>query len=371
MTTSHPKMPLYTQDSQVGILLVNLGSPDTPSSWSVAKYLRSFLSDRRVVQIPKPLWLPILYGLILPFRSPSSAKKYRRIWQEDAPLRLHTQALTTKLAQWIKSHPFQNQPSSQKIHIDYAMRYGSPSIFEKLNALKALGCKKLLILPLFPQFSAVTTASVFDEVARYMRTQPYLPQLHFLNTYHDHPAYIQAIAQSIRNYWATEKKSEHLLFSFHGIPQAQWRKGDPYHCFCQKTARLVAEQLGLCESQYTVCFQSRLGKAKWLTPYTEKVLENLSQKGITSIDVVAPSFLADCLETIDEIALEYAELFHSFGQGSLRYIPALNSSDEACRMFYTMIGDNLYTASGTCDKLKEVDYGKINNAETPAQHLDI
>lgn len=327
--TSHPSLPLAQVGTRIGVLLVNLGTPNAPTTWSVAKYLREFLSDPRVVNLPKLLWYPILYGIILPFRSASSAQKYRRVWTEDSPLRLHAQNLTQALDSKITSH---NTPN-KNYFIRFAMRYGQPKLTEVLEELRSLGIQELIVIPLFPQFSAVTSASVFDAIANSLKQWKYIPKLVFQNTYHDHPLYIQALCAKVTAHWRKHGKGQHFVFSFHGIPKRQWDAGDPYHCLCQKTARLVAETLKLSKQNYSVCYQSRFGPAKWLSPYTEDVLEKLAKQGITEVDVLAPSFLADCLETIDEIAHEYHELFCEHGGKKLRYIEALNDSTLTVDLF--------------------------------------
>lgn len=367
VTIPHPQTPLHPcAQRHVGVLLVNLGTPTSPSVWHVANYLREFLSDPRVVHVPRLLWLPLLYGIILPFRSPSSAKKYQRIWQHDSPLRLHGQSLAHKLQQ-----RFNDTTSETKstVHVQLAMRYGTPSMQKALRTFQQAGCKDIVVLPLFPQFSAVTSASVFDHLATCVKAWSYVPSIRFINTYHDHPLYVHALAQRMRAHWQTHAKNKHLVFSFHGIPKAQWDKGDPYHCFCQKTARLVAEQLNIPTSEYSVCFQSRLGRATWLTPYTEDVLCQLAKQGIHRIDVVSPSFVSDCLETVDEISLEYQELFQAHGGESLTYLPALNSADEAVTMFYHLIRENLYTAPTSYDKLMKEDYHILKHEHGNTQHM--
>ena len=342
MQANHPHTPLSHPQKKTGVLLVNLGTPCQPTIFSVARYLRQFLSDKRVIQLSKLIWTPILYGIILPFRSRQSAKKYQSIWQTDSPLRIHTQNLCQHLANELCS----KDPSLMVIH---AMRYGKPSIEEAMTHLASKGCQSLIILPLFPQYSAVTSASVFDEVARVLKSHPYVPSLHFINSYHDHPSYIHAISQSLTQHWKTHGKGDHLLFSFHGLPQKQWQKGDPYHCLCQKTARLVAETLELSPDSYSVAFQSRLGPSQWLKPYTEDKIQTLAKQH-PRLDVIAPSFLTDCLETLEEIQMEYQALFSASGGKKFSYIPALNDSKECVTCLVTLIQNQLCTTSSVHDK---------------------
>ncbi|MEC8460830.1 MAG: ferrochelatase [Pseudomonadota bacterium] len=358
----HPDHPLYTQAHKTAILMVNLGTPDKPSTFSVAQYLREFLSDPRVIQIPKLLWYPILYGIILPFRSPASAKKYRRVWDDDSPLRTYLHQLVTKLNVSIPSK------SEHEINIYGAMRYGQPSIKHKLNLLQKKGYHQIIVLPLFPQYSAVTTASIFDEIATHFKRWPYLPEFRFINTYHDHPLYIQALKAQIQAHWQQTPRGQHLLFSFHGLPKKQWMQGDPYHCFCQKTARLVAESLGLLKHEYSVCFQSRLGPTEWLKPYTEETLCKLAQNGIQSLDVIAPSFLADCLETIDEIDFEYKACFLEHGGKTFHYIKALNDSDACVSFFKAFISDLIYTPLRQYDKLNQAKHSTHIQQPTPTEY---
>lgn len=299
-----------------GILITNLGTPAAPTTTAVRRYLREFLSDPRVVEIPKPLWWLILNGLILPLRAPKSAKLYQKIWTDNgSPLRLYTQSITEKLQQNFKD-----------CHIEYAMRYGEPSIESGLERLRVKQINKLIILPLYPQYSATTTATTFDKVSQILQRWRWIPELHFIHSYHDQPQYIDALAQSVSRYFQTQAKPDHYLFSFHGIPKRSLTLGDPYHCYCQKTGRLLAERLGLQDDQWQVTFQSRFGKAEWLQPYTDVTIKDLANK-TDALAVICPGFAVDCLETLEEINIQNRAFYLENGGKTFHYIPALNDSD--------------------------------------------
>jgi ferrochelatase len=321
------KEPDYSHGKQIktAVVLINLGTPDAPTPSAVRKYLKQFLWDKRVVEIPRPIWWLILNLIILPFRSKKSAEKYASIWtNEGSPLLLHTrkQALLLKGYLGERGHD---------LHVAFAMRYGSPSIPDVLNKLKSDGCERILILPAYPQYSATTTASNFDAVTQHYQQTRNIPELRFIKNYHDHPAYIQALKTSILHSWETHGRAEKLVMSFHGLPKAFLMRGDPYHCECYKTARLLAEQLGLSKDDYVVTFQSRLGRAEWLQPYTEPTVQALAKQGIKKIDVVCPGFLVDCLETLEEIAMEVRQAFLTAGGQQFHYIACLNDSPDGMR----------------------------------------
>ena len=308
---------------KLGILMVNLGSPDAPTPSAVRRYLAEFLWDPRVVEFPRLPWWLILHGIILRLRPRRSARAYKKVWSmEGSPLiatsKLQAQAIEKKIQERFRGN----------VLVDLAMRYGNPSIKSGLEALRLAGARRLLILPLYPQYSATTTASVFDEVTNVLQSWRWLPDLRFINHYHDHPKYISALANSIRQHWAEHKRGQKLLFSFHGIPQRYFDQGDPYFCHCQKTARLVAEELELEDSEWQVVFQSRFGRDPWLQPYCDKTLEQLPDNGVRSIDIICPGFSADCLETLEEINMENREIFLQAGGDEYSYIPALNASAE-------------------------------------------
>ncbi len=304
------------------VLYCNLGTPDEPTAPALRRYLAEFLSDQRVVEIPRLLWLAILHGIILRIRPKKSAAKYASIWMpEGSPLKVWTERQSSLL---------NSELAKQGHHVQarYAMRYGNPSIASQLELLKTQGITRVLILPAYPQYSATTTASVFDAVYTWAAKVRRLPEFRFVNHYHDDPGYIAALAASIQAYWKANGQAEKLVMSFHGVPERTLQLGDPYHCECYKTARLVAEKLGLSKDQYQLTFQSRFGKAKWLEPYTEPTLIKLAQGGVKSVDVVCPGFTGDCLETLEEISMEAREAFLHAGGEKFSYIPCLNDSPD-------------------------------------------
>lgn len=305
---------------RTGIVLVNLGTPQAPTSSAVRSYLREFLSDPRVVEIPRAVWWLILNLFILPFRPAKSAKKYASIWTDQgSPLMVHTVAQAQGLAKMLAAR-------GHSVEVVHAMRYGSPSIGAALDALKARACQRILVVPAYPQYSGTTTASVWDAVfAHYSRIRN-IPELRLMRSYHGHSAYIDALAASVRAYWAQHGQGERLLLSFHGVPRRTLTLGDPYHCECHHTARLLGAALGLGPEQVLVSFQSRFGKAQWLQPYTAQTVQKLAEEGIKRLDVMCPGFPADCLETLEEINMEVRADFLTAGGESFHYIPALNAS---------------------------------------------
>ncbi len=302
----------------IGVLLVNLGTPDAPTPAATRRYLAQFLSDPRVIEIPKAAWWPILHGVILRTRPAQSAKKYASIWTPDgSPLLVWTQ----KQAKLLQG---QLGEQGHRVKVRHAMRYGNPSIGSQLDALRAEGVTRVLVLPAYPQYSGATTASVVDDVARWSLAHRHVPEFRFVNRYHDDKRYIAALAESVRTHWKAEGRGELLVMSFHGMPARTLALGDPYHCECLKTGRLLAEALGLSDAQYKVTFQSRFGKARWLEPYTEPTLRKLAGHGLKSVDLICPGFSADCIETLEEIDMEAREAFlHSGGQ-RFSYIRCLN-----------------------------------------------
>lgn len=317
--------PAYSHASpaRIGILLVNLGTPDAPTAAALRPYLKEFLWDPRVVEIPRPLWWLILNGVILNLRPAKSAAKYAAIWtREGSPLRVHTEKQVKLLRGWLGEH------GARDVVVDYAMRYGTPSIRQRLDALRAQGCARILVMPLYPQYSASTTASTMDEVARCLRHWRNLPELRFVRSFHDHPGYIAALAARIEAHFRIEGRPEKLVMSFHGVPRFHLDKGDPYHCECHKTARLLAERLGLKADEWLLTFQSRFGKAEWLQPYTQASLEALARGGTKRVDVVCPGFVSDCLETLEEIAMENREAFLGAGGRAFHYISCLNEQPQ-------------------------------------------
>ena len=307
----------------VGILLVNLGTPDSPTVPDVRSYLREFLWDPRVVEVARPVWWLVLNGLILNTRPRRSASAYEKIWTDQgSPLLVISRAQRKALQAALEAR------TEVPVRVTLAMRYGNPSIQAGLADLKAAGARRILVLPLYPQYSATTTASTFDAVTGELRRWRWLPELRFVNHYHDDPAYIAALADSVRRYQERNGQPDKLLMSFHGIPRDYFLKGDPYHCECQKTGRLLAEALDLEEHRWSISFQSRLGPKEWLKPYTSEALEGLARSGAGKVHVICPGFSADCLETLEEIAIENKAVFMGAGGREYRYIPALNT-DEA------------------------------------------
>lgn len=314
---SYRKEPGFTHGSldKTAVLLINLGTPDAPQAGAVRRYLRQFLSDPRVVEIPKLVWWWILNLFILPFRPGKSAKKYELIWSKDgSPLRVHTQKQVSLLRGYL------GERGHSALQVEYAMSYGQPAIGATLDRLKQEGCERILILPAYPQYSAATTASIYDAVfAHYARVRN-VPELRFVKHYHDNEAYIMAMRDAVLAYWDNHGRGNKLVLSFHGLPQRSLELGDPYHCECHKTGRLLAESLRLNKDQYLVTFQSRFGKAKWLQPYTLPTLQQLAQQGTGRVDVICPGFVSDCLETLEEISLEAKHGFLQAGGKEFHYI---------------------------------------------------
>ena len=321
---------------KTAVLLVNLGTPEAPTAPALRKYLKQFLSDPRVVEIPRLIWWPILNGIILNTRPAKSAHKYASIWtKEGSPLAVHT-AAQAKLLKGLLG-----ERGESALLVDWAMRYGQPSIAAALDRLKAAGAVRILIVPLYPQYAAATTASVLDDVADWLKVTRNQPELRTVRNFHDQPAYIAALARSVRDHWATEGRPDKLVMSFHGLPRRSLDLGDPYFCECQKTGRLLAEALGLTAKQYAITFQSRFGKARWLEPYTQPTLEALGKAGTRRVDVVCPGFMADCLETLEEIAMECKAAFIASGGQTFHYIPCLNERPEAIAALADLVQQHL------------------------------
>lgn len=330
--------PSFKHDTpeRTGVLLINLGTPDAATPQAVKPYLRQFLNDPRVVELPSWLWQPILRCIILQFRPKKSAAKYASIWTKDgSPLRINTEKLTKKVKGWLGA--FQNV----HVSVEYAMRYGNPSIYSALERMRAQNVTRLLVVPLYPQYAASSTASAFDGVFSALAKRRNIPALRFVRNFHDHPAYIDALAQQVRSYWQTNGRGKHLLLSFHGVPQFSLERGDPYFCECHKTGRLLAESLGLSKYEYSICFQSRFGKTEWIKPYTSTLIHEFGKKKTERLDVFCPGFVADCLETLEEIAQEAKTEFIQAGGGEFHYIPALNDSETWVRAFGTIIEHQL------------------------------
>jgi len=315
-----------------GVLLVNLGTPEEATPSAVRKYLSQFLSDRRVVEIPRLIWLPILHGFVLRKRPAESAKNYQKVWTDEGSPLLSISLQQSKLLQQEMETRF-----SGPVQVQLAMRYGNPSIKSGLEALQQKGARRILVFPLYPQYSATTTATTFDEIARVMAGWRWIPELRFINQYHDFPAYIDCLAKSVKEHWRKNTAGEMLIMSFHGLPRRNLDLGDPYFCQCHKSARLLAKKLYLKDTQWKVTFQSRFGKAEWLKPYTDETLKSLAAEGIKSVDVICPGFPADCLETLEEINGENREYFLNAGGENYHYIPALNNMPEHIHVLSDLI----------------------------------
>ena len=319
---AYRKEPPHTHGSipKTALVLVNLGTPDEATTPAVRRYLKEFLSDPRVVEIPRAIWWLILHLIILPFRSSKSAAKYASIWtKEGSPLKVHTQKQSVLLRGALGQR-------GHKVQVVMAMRYGSPSLPEVLDQLKAENCDRIAILPAYPQYSGTTTGSINDAVFAHYAQVRNVPELRLVRNYHDHPGYIGALRESVLRHWEKNGRGDKLVMSFHGVPKRTLLLGDPYHCECYKTARLLATELGLREGQYLVTFQSRFGKAEWLQPYTAPTLQKLAQEGLKSVDLICPGFTSDCLETLEEIAMEAKHDFKAAGGKEFNYIPCLNEN---------------------------------------------
>ncbi|BBL76024.1 ferrochelatase [Methylomagnum ishizawai] len=324
------------QGRRCAVLLVNLGTPAAPTPAAVRQYLGEFLMDPRVVEIPRPVWWLILHGIILRVRPRKSAHAYASIWTpEGSPLLVYSRRLTDAVRRELSGR------LGREVVVELAMRYGQPSIAGQLEALRAQGFERFLVLPLYPQCAASTTATAFDAVADTFKRWRAVPELRFVRDYHDHPGYIAAVADSIERHWREQGRSGFLLFSFHGLPERSRELGDPYYQHCQTTTRLIVERLGLQEGAWQLVFQSRFGPAQWLQPYCVEVLKELPSRGVKAVDVVCPGFAVDCLETLEEIAIANKEVFMAAGGESYRMIPALNDGPEHAKLLADIVVDAL------------------------------
>lgn len=315
--------PVTISKVKTAVLLTNLGTPDAPTAGALRTYLREFLSDPRVVEIPRILWMIILHGIILRIRPAKSAKLYQSIWTDKgSPLLAYSKAQQAKVAKKLQ------QLYGDEVEVAIAMRYGNPSIEQALKSIQAKGINKIVALPLYPQYASPTTGSTFDAISKEIQSWRWIPSLHFISSYHDHPGYINALANSINEHFATYGKPEKLVFSYHGMPKLFHSNGDPYFCFCHKTTRLVVEKLGLTTDDYQLSFQSRFGKAEWLKPYTDTCLAEFAEHGIKKIAVISPAFSVDCLETLEELEVESRQVFLDAGGSEFHYIAALNDRDD-------------------------------------------
>ena len=322
--------------AKVTIILANLGTPDEPTIPAVRRFLKQFLSDQRVIEIPKPIWQIILRLFILPFRPKRVSQAYAQVWGQDSPMR----EILFEQVSAVKTHLTQLYPQFE-LNVVPAMTYGNPNIQDVLAQVSAQPQEHVILFPLFPQYSATSTAPLYDAVAKWVVKQRNLPGLTVIRDYYQHPLFIQSLAQSVRDYQAIHGQPEKLLMSFHGIPQPYADKGDPYADRCRITGKLVAEALGLNEDQYAISFQSRFGKQEWIKPYTDVLLEDWAKQGVKSVQVMSPAFSADCLETLEELAIENAETFKAIGGESYSYIPALNSREDHLRLLNSLLQANL------------------------------
>ena len=332
------KEPEYSHGSlaNIGILLVNLGTPEAPTKRAVKEYLAEFLWDPRVVEISRPIWWLILNGIILRTRPKASAKKYATIWSDQgSPLRIYTEKQADLLQSTFNGDTF------AKIIVKSAMSYGKPSVDGELSKLRAEGCDRILVIPLYPQYNSSTTGSIFNAVFNSLKKVRNLPSMRLLKNFHDHKGYIEALSQRIQQYWTVHGKPEKLVLSYHGVPKFSLTKGDPYHCECYKSSRLLAERLDFEPANVVTTFQSRFGRAEWLKPYTIEVMKDLGKQKLRRIDVFCPGFVADCLETLEEINMENREEYLTHGGGEFHYIPCLNDSASWIKGLHQIAVDNL------------------------------
>jgi protoporphyrin/coproporphyrin ferrochelatase len=321
---------------RIGVLVVNLGTPDSPTYFAVQRYLREFLSDRRVIDTSRLVWLPLLYGVVLPFRPLRTARKYRKIWMpEGSPLAVYSQRLAAKLGAMLQA------ALSDRVRVALGMTYGAPSIASAIEALAEYNVRRILVLPLYPQYCASTIGSVFDAASRALQRLRWLPETRFVNGYCDDAGYIGALAERVQRQWDEVGERSHLLVSYHGIPADYVKRGDPYQAQTQTTSRLLAERLGLGPQDWSHCYQSRFGAKAWLTPYTDDMLMDLVRRGVRRLTVASPSFAVDCLETLEEVAIEYRERFLKQGGERLSLVPALNDDDRHAEALAAIVKNRL------------------------------
>ncbi|WP_026379892.1 ferrochelatase [Afifella pfennigii] len=329
LPADHPPV----RSGRIGVLLINLGTPDGTDYWPMRRYLKEFLSDRRVIETPRLLWWPILNGVVLSKRPQKSGEAYATIWNKElneSPLRTFTRSQSDKLAA--------DFAAEERLQVDWAMRYGNPTIAEKLTALQEKGCEKVLIVPLYPQYSATTTATVNDKAFDALKLMRWQPAIRTAPPWHDEPAYIDALAQSVEEHYQTlDFTPDVLVASYHGLPRSYFEKGDPYHCHCQKTSRLLAERLGMPQEKLITTFQSRFGPEEWLQPYTDETVARLAEEGVKSVAVMNPGFVSDCLETLEEIAIGVGEIFEEHGGENFTHIPCLNDSAAGMHVLKTVV----------------------------------
>lgn len=325
-----------TPARRIGVLLVNLGTPDSPGYFAVQRYLREFLSDRRVIDTSRLIWLPLLYGVVLPFRPLRTARNYRKIWMpEGSPLAVYSRRLAAKINAMLSGE------LRDQVRIELAMTYGNPGIERAMRSFAEQGVDKLLVLPLYPQYCSSTTGSVLDAANRALRHWRSLPEMRFVNDYHDDGGYVRALSRKIQQHWDAAGGRSHLLFSYHGIPASYVAKGDPYQRHTEATTRLVAAQLGLKDTEFSHCYQSRFGRVTWLQPYTLDKIKELADRGIRELSVASPSFAVDCLETLEEVAIEYRERFREWGGERLTLVAGLNDDDDHAQALLAIIRNKL------------------------------
>ena len=321
---------------RVAVLMVNLGTPDSPTYFAVQRYLREFLSDRRVIDTPRAVWLPLLYGVVLPFRPFRTARNYRKIWmKEGSPLAVYSRRLATQVLARLSA------AYSDKIRVELAMSYGNPNIADVIRSFAECGIEKLLVLPLYPQYCSSTTGSVIDGMNAALRRWRTLPETRVINDYHDNAGYIEALSRKISDHWAQAGGRSHLLFSYHGIPASYVANGDPYQRQTEITSRRVVDHLGLSESEWSHCYQSRFGRVEWLKPYTLDKIKELADRGIRELTVASPSFAVDCLETLEEVAIEYRDRFLEWGGRRLTLVAGLNDDEDHVNALTNLIKSRL------------------------------
>jgi ferrochelatase len=328
--------PAASTPKRIGVLIVNLGTPDSPSYLAVQRYLREFLGDRRVIDTSPLIWKPLLYGLVLPFRPVRTVRNYRKVWMHGgSPLAVYSRRLTAKIAERLQAC------YGDQVRTELAMTYGNPSISAVIHGLAEQNVKRLLVLPLYPQYCSSTTAPVFDRTSRALARWRWLPETRFINEYFDDPGYIAALTAQIERHWADVGERSHLLFSYHGIPAVYVAEGDPYQVQAEATTRLVVERLRLAPGEWSHCYQSRFGNVVWLQPYTEDTLKVLAGRGVRKLTVASPSFAVDCLETLEEVAIEYRDKFLELGGERLTLVPALNDGDGHADLLVSILRNHL------------------------------
>ncbi len=346
----------HDNEGVTGVLVANLGTPDAPDRKSVRRYLKQFLSDPRVVEFPRPLWWLILNGVILNIRPSRSAGAYRKVWTESgSPL----MDISVKQVGGIRS--ILRGRFGDSVQVEVGMRYGNPSIASALDKLSTPALRELVVLPLYPQYSGSTVGSVFDEMADRLKHWRWVPGIRFINAYHDHPGYIEVLANSVFRFWREQKRADHLVMSFHGVPKQYLLNGDPYYCQCHKTARLLARRLELSDAQWSLVFQSRMGRQEWLQPYCDEELKKFPARNIKDIDIICPGFSADCLETLEEINMQYRRLFLESGGQRFNYIPCLNDGREHLEFLAGLIQEQVHNRDD--DVAKEERQARLSRAK--------